>query len=75
MTSAANKVLEEALSLSEDERAEIIEALSESLMPVELSPEWQTEIKSRIAQLESGEVKPIPWDEVESRIRKSLDRD
>ena len=51
-----------------------MEALSDSLDPeaVELSPEWISEIRNRIAQIESGEAKTIPWDEVKARIRKSL---
>lgn len=53
-----------------------MEALSDSLDPevVELSPEWTNEIRNRIAQIESGEAKTIPWDAVDARIRKSLTR-
>ena len=73
----AKKILDEALSLSQDEREELVAALSDSLDPerVELSPEWTSEIGSRIAQIESGEVRPVPWNEVEARIKSSLGRE
>lgn len=57
MTSATKKLLEEALALPEKEREALVEALSDSLDPeaVELSPKWTSEIRNRIAQIESGE--------------------
>jgi|GEM_PF-360856 len=74
VTSATKKILEDALTLPENEREALVEALSDSLDPeaIELGPEWTSEIRNRIAQIESGEAKTIPWDEVDARIRKSL---
>ena len=74
MTSTAKKILDEALSLSEEERAELVVALSDSLdlESARLSTEWTSEIGNRIAQIESGEVKPVPWSEVERRIKTTL---
>ena len=74
VTSATKKILDDALALPENEREALVEALSDSLDPeaVELSPEWTSEIRSRIAQIESGEAKTIPWDEVDARIKTSL---
>ena len=76
VTSATKKILEDALALPEKEREALVEALSDSLDPetVELSPEWNSEIRKRIAQIENGEAKTIPWDEVDARMRKSLTR-
>lgn len=73
VTSATKKILEDALALPEKERKALVEALSDSLDPeaVELSPEWTREIRNRIAQLESGEAKTIPWNEVADRIRNT----
>jgi putative addiction module component (TIGR02574 family) len=72
MTAAAKKVLEEALSLS---RTELIAALSDSLEDhsVDLGDPWATEVRDRIAEVESGEVEPVPWSQVEARIRRVLD--
>jgi putative addiction module component (TIGR02574 family) len=74
VTSATKKILEDALALPEKEREALVEALSDRLDPetVELIPEWTREIRSRIAQIESGEAKTIPWNEVDARIKKSL---
>jgi len=76
VTSPTKKILEDALALPAKEREALVEALSDSLDPeaVELSPEWTSEIGERIAKIESGEAKAIPWDEVDARIRKSLTR-
>lgn len=76
MTAAAKKILEEALALSEEERSELISALSDSLEqpPVDLGEAWTAEVGQRIAQLESGEVRAVAWDAVDARIRRALDR-
>ena len=76
MTSATRDLLERAKKLSPDERQALAEALWESLEsePVSLSPEWTAEVSSRIAQLERGEVKTVPWSEVEATIRRTLGR-
>ncbi len=55
MTSAAKKVLEAALALPADAREELVGALSISLEPVALTPEWQSEIARRLEQIENGE--------------------
>lgn len=76
VTSTAKKILDEALSLPEDERAALVDALNESLEAPEddLSPEWKAEIARRIAAVERGESRLIPGDEVEARIRETLSR-
>ena len=76
MTSAARRILDEALSLSADERMELMAALSDSFEPraTELSPAWKAEIEDRIGQLERGEVEPVGWEQVEAKIRATLGR-
>ena len=76
MTSAAKKILDDALSLPEDDRAALVDALNESLEAPEedLSPEWKAEIARRIEAVERGESRLIPGDEVEARIRETLSR-
>ncbi|MCA9681801.1 MAG: addiction module protein [Myxococcales bacterium] len=54
MTAAAKKVFEEALALSDSEREELVEILSQSLPPTELSTEWKAELARRIEKIESG---------------------
>ncbi|MGB8328640.1 MAG: addiction module protein [Polyangiales bacterium] len=70
MTSAAKKILEEALALSEQEREELVSALSSSLEPVELSPEWSFEIGRRIQKIERGEAELLDADEHLAELRQ-----
>ncbi|HET6415366.1 MAG TPA: addiction module protein [Polyangiales bacterium] len=74
MTSATKKILEDALALSEEQRATLVAALNESLETAEdeLTPQWKAEIARRIEAVERGESRLIPGDEVEARIRKTL---
>jgi len=62
VTSAAKKVLQEALALSQQEREELVGALSNSLDPVQLSPEWNAEIGARIRKIERGEAEFLDAD-------------
>ncbi len=55
VTSVAKKVLEAALALPADAREELVGALSISLEPVTLSPEWRAEIARRLETIEKGE--------------------
>ena len=55
MTAAAKKILDEALALSTSEREGLVDALSRSLDPHRLDPEWEAEITRRIQKIESGE--------------------
>ena len=63
--------------LDEKERAELIGMLLESLEieteeGVEAS--WLQEIERRVAELDSGAVKSVPWTEVRSRVFESRAR-
>lgn len=65
MTGRSRKVLEDALSLSDDERLELAERLLSSLPS---DPEWLAELERRahraLAEPSGGEA----WDVVERRI-------
>lgn len=76
MTSAAKKILDEALALPERDREALVEALSDSLERprYELSDEWKAEIARRIEAVERGESKLIEGDEVDVRLREALQR-
>lgn len=55
MTEGAKQILDAALALPPSEREELVDALSRSLDPHRLSPEWEAEIARRVAKLESGD--------------------
>jgi len=71
MTQQASELLQKALTLSEEERAELACALIESLDPtVDEAAEaaWNQEIARRTEDLDSGKAKTVPWEVVRSRI-------
>jgi putative addiction module component (TIGR02574 family) len=72
MTDKSKVVLEEALKLTANERAEVAEQLIASLDEVadaDVEQAWQEEVQRRLEQIERGEVKTIPWEEVQRRLR------
>ena len=71
MTRPAKIVLEEALNLPEEERAEIAGLLLESLAPepeADVETAWRHEVAARMAAREAGEVETTPWEEVRDRF-------
>ena len=77
MSTMANKVFEEALSLPSDERVNLVEKLLMSLnLPIqaEIDRLWVEEAERRVTQIETGEVELIPGDEVFAKIRRKYQR-
>ena len=78
MTERSQELLEKALALPEEERAELAGTLIESLEPVadaDAESAWQNEIGQRIAGLDSGKVRTAPWEEVQSQLASRLAHD
>jgi putative addiction module component (TIGR02574 family) len=69
MTSAA-EILEAALKLEENERAQLLERLSASLHGIDLGDEWEAEIRQRILEVDSGQVQTVPGDAVLERLER-----
>jgi putative addiction module component (TIGR02574 family) len=75
MTEQASDLLQKALQLPEEERAELASSLLRSLDPaVEqgVQEAWNEEIARRIARLESGQSKSVPWPELLGRLTSKL---
>jgi putative addiction module component (TIGR02574 family) len=75
MGNSAQKLYEEAMRLDPKERAELTGLLIESLEPESESgveEAWIAEVERRIAELDSGAVKTIPWDELRSKLYAKL---
>lgn len=75
MTRQALDLLQKALSLSEQERADLACSLIDSLDAVadqDAENAWNEEIARRIEQLDSGKVKTVPWEELRARISAKL---
>ncbi len=71
MNVIAAKLLRQALTLSDEGRAEIAGALIESLHG-EADPgaeaAWDREIDRRVRQIDDGSVEMTPWSEVRKRL-------
>ena len=66
-----NDLFREASELSERERAELAGLLLESLdgePDQDVEAAWAEEIERRVRQLDSGEVKTIPWQQVRTEL-------
>lgn len=73
MSSDVEHVLAAALRLPEEARAAVAAELIRSLDEPEEPPEeveaaWADEIQRRLADVDAGRVKPIPWSEARLRI-------
>ena len=71
MGDAPNKLLHDALMLSAEDRADLATALLASLdspADPDVDAAWAAEIERRIAEIDSGAVKTIPWPEARAAI-------
>jgi putative addiction module component (TIGR02574 family) len=67
MTKAARQVFDQALKLGPDDRAELASLLLESLdgePEAGVEEAWAAEIDLRLAVIDSGTAKLIPWEQV-----------
>lgn len=75
MTRKAEELLEEALSLTIEDRADLAASLLESLDgpdDPDVEEAWAQEVERRIRDAESGKVKLLPWAEARHRLRQTL---
>jgi putative addiction module component (TIGR02574 family) len=77
MTQEATELLKKALTLSPEERAQLVDSLLESLDgpredPSAVEAAWNDEIRRRIEDLDSGKAKTVPWEEVRRRASAKL---
>ena len=72
MTSTAKKILDEALSLPEDDRRRLGERLLDSV-PRESAEDveraWDQEVLRRVKAAENGETEALDWDEAAAELR------
>jgi putative addiction module component (TIGR02574 family) len=73
MNSATEQLLDAVLALPNGDRVDFVEALIASLQPEDQPPfdeSWREVIQRRSAELRSGRVKAVPWDEVKRQARE-----
>ena len=76
MTQEAHELLQKALALPENERAELAGNLISSLdarIDPDVDAAWQQEVARRAQEVQSGKVKTVPWKEVRRKGRALLD--
>jgi putative addiction module component (TIGR02574 family) len=69
-------IIQEAASLPVEERIIVVDSLLRTLnMPdPDIDREWAVVARRRLAELRSGRVKPVPGDQVFTRIRERFGR-
>ena len=76
MTHEAEELLQKALSLPDNERAELagnlIASLDSNIDP-DVDAAWQQEVARRWDEVRSGKVTTVPWDQVQREARTLLD--
>jgi putative addiction module component (TIGR02574 family) len=67
MAKSARELFEEAMKLGPEERATLMRLLIESV-DAESEDAWRVEIERRMAELDSGTVQTIPWEELRAQL-------
>ena len=71
MTKSARELFDEAMRLDPEERATLMRLLIDTLDAESeegVEDAWRVEIERRMAELDSGSVETIPWEEVRARL-------
>lgn len=75
MAKDLNELFREAATLPEQDRATLAGLLIDSLEgepDSDVEAAWAVEIQKRVAEVEAGTVKTIPWEEVQQRLLARL---
>jgi putative addiction module component (TIGR02574 family) len=71
MPRSARELFEEAMRLDPEERATLMRLLIENLDAESeegVEDAWRVEVERRMAELDSGSVQTIPWEELRARL-------
>jgi putative addiction module component (TIGR02574 family) len=70
MKAAVEEVIQKALDLDEEDRAEVASRLLESLEQEDVADgdSWYAELERRASELESGAVKGVSWEDLRQRL-------
>lgn len=77
MTTEAERVLDAALKLPPREREQLVEALDQSLSEgtlEEIESAWVEEVRRRVAQIDSGEARPVSSQSTRRMMAEVLER-
>ena len=71
MARSARELFEEAMRLAPEERAALMRLLIETLdgeSEEGVEDAWRVEIERRMAELDSGTVDAVPWEDLRARL-------
>jgi putative addiction module component (TIGR02574 family) len=71
MARSAQELFEEAMRLNPEERATLMRLLIENLdgeSEEGVEDAWRLEVERRMAELDSGSVQTVPWEELKARL-------
>ena len=71
MARSARELFEEAMRLGPEERATLVRLLIDALdarSEEGAEDAWRAEVEHRIAELDSGAVETVPWEELRARL-------
>jgi len=73
MKTAVEEVVQEALELGEEERAEVASRVLDSLDQMDAAAEtaWEAELERRATELESGAVESVSWEALQARLTRA----
>jgi putative addiction module component (TIGR02574 family) len=74
--SGVREIIKEAESLPVEDRVIVVDSLLRTLNPpdAQIDREWAAVARRRLAELRSGQVKPIPGDQVFAKLRERFQR-
>ena len=78
MSTDLEEIAAAALALSEEDRADLLVRLMESLdgpPDADVEQAWADEIARRLEEVRSGKETPVPWAEVRKRLIEDADGD
>ncbi|HEV2854542.1 MAG TPA: addiction module protein [Thermoanaerobaculia bacterium] len=70
MKPVLEEVVRQALALDEHDRAEVAARLLDSLEQDDEEDAWEAELERRAAEMESGAVQGISWEDLRERLRR-----
>lgn len=73
-SNSLDEVTAQALKLTPEERAELIERLVDTVMPAPpLHPSWEAEIARRVAEMDADLLESVPAEQVFAEMRDMID--
>jgi putative addiction module component (TIGR02574 family) len=75
MVLTLNQLVEAARHLPAEQKAELVDRLTSELQSVpEVESAWRAEVRRRLQEIESGQIKGIPGETVTARVRNIVGR-